>query len=55
MTIGLTKRENINLDSDNNILNMKGDIAAVIHQYDRKADITDIVKKKYYYIIDNNN
>ena len=46
MTIGLTKRENIKLDSDNNILNGKGEIAAVIHQYDRKIDIVELVKKK---------
>ena len=47
MTIGITKRENIKLDSDNNILNGKGEIAAVIHQYDRKIDIVKMVKKKY--------
>ena len=39
MTIGLTKRENILLDFEDNILNFKGEIASVIHQYDRKNDI----------------
>ena len=53
MTIGLTKRENINLDSDNNILNGKGEIVAVIHQYDRKIDILEMVKKKYCFSIKN--
>ena len=47
MTIGLTKRNNITLDSDNNILNGKGDIAAVIHQYNRKPDIIIKIRKKY--------
>ena len=47
MTIGLTKRKNILLDSKDNILNFNGKIAAVIHQYDRKGDIVKIIKKKY--------
>lgn len=47
MTIGLTKNENINLDSENNILNGKGEIAAVIHQYDRKNNIMKIVKNRF--------
>lgn len=55
MTIGLTKRENINLDSNNNILNGKGEIAAVIHQYDRKTDIIELVKKKYCFNSNNFN
>ena len=29
MTIGLTKRKNINLDSKNNILNYKGQVASI--------------------------
>ena len=47
MTIGLTKKRNIRLDSENNILNGKGEIAAVIHQYDRKRDIVRKVINKY--------
>lgn len=47
MTIGNAIRETIKLDSNNNILNGNGDIASVIHQYDRKSDISIILKKKY--------
>ena len=47
MTIGLTKREKIVLDTQNNICNFRGEIAAVIHQYDRKPDITKKVINKY--------
>ena len=39
MTIGRTKKENIILDEEDNILNFRGDKASVIHQYDRKKDI----------------
>lgn len=47
MTIGITDRRNINLDLDDNIINGNGEIAAVIHQYDRKPDIVEKIKKKY--------
>ena len=47
MTIGIAKREDITLDNNDNILNGKGDIAAVIHQYDRKKDILAKIKNKY--------
>ena len=47
MTIGRTNRKNIFLDHQNNILNGKGQIAALVHQYDRKKDITEIIRKKY--------
>lgn len=47
MTIGLTNRENISLDSHNNVLNGKGEIASVIHQYERKKDILSKVLDKY--------
>ena len=47
ITIGLTPRENINLDSKNNILNFKGEIASVIHQYDRKPDIISKINDKF--------
>ncbi|MBQ7577462.1 MAG: hypothetical protein IJT21_04235 [Synergistaceae bacterium] len=47
MTIGLSERENIKLDSNDNVLNGKGEIAAVVHQYDRKPDIVIKVVDKY--------
>ena len=47
MTIGVTKRENILLDIENNILNLKGEKAAVIHQYDRKPNIRNLIINKY--------
>ena len=52
MTIGLTKRENIILDSHSNILNFKGEIAAIIHQYDRKPDIVAKIRRKF--LLNNN-
>ena len=60
MTIGFTKRENIKLDRNNNILNEELKVAAVVHQYDRKKDLLKILMNKYcpeikrgryYYII----
>ena len=50
MTLALTKREKIILDSKNNILNGKGEIAAVIHQYDRKHDIVKKLTYKYNFL-----
>ena len=47
MTLGITKRENIVLDSENNVLNFKGEKAAIIHQYDRKPDIVNKVIQKF--------
>ena len=47
MTIGLTNPSNLILDNDDNILNYDGEIAAVIHQYDRKEDLVIKVYKKY--------
>ena len=47
MTIGITNRKNIFLDHQNNILNGKGQIAALVHQYDRKKDIVEIIRKKH--------
>ena len=55
MTLARTKRENIILDSKNNILNGKGEIAAVIHQYDRKSDIVKKMINKYIFIHHNEN
>ena len=51
MTLALTNNDNIKFDSDNNILNGKGEIASVIHQYVRKPDI--LRKVKYKFNIDN--
>jgi len=47
MTIGITNSSNINFDSNNNILVFMGEIASVIHQYDRKHDIMKMVIKKF--------
>ena len=47
MTIGLTERNNIILDNQDNILNFGGEIAAVIHQYDKKCDILIKIYKKF--------
>ena len=47
MTLGLTRKEKIIIDSDDNILNFKGEAAAVIHQYDRKPELVKKVKNKY--------
>ena len=47
MTIGITKPNIIHLDSDNNILNFRDEIASVIHQYDRKKYILKIVINKF--------
>lgn len=48
MTIGLTERKNIILDTNNNILNFKGEVAAVVHQYDRKRDIMMKINDKFF-------
>ncbi len=47
MTIGFTNPENIKLDANGNIFNEVGEIAAVVHQYDRKKLIVAMVKAKY--------
>ena len=46
ITVGLSNK-NFSYDSEDNLLNFKGDIAAVIHQYDRKPKMVEIVKKKF--------
>ena len=43
----MSNRKNIVLDNDNNILNYNGQIAAVVHQYDRKHDIVSKLKVKF--------
>ena len=47
MTVGLSNK-NYSYDSEDNILNLKGDIAAVIHQYDRKPKIVRNSKKEIH-------
>ena len=47
MTIKLTKDEQIYLDLNDNVLNRKGKIAAIVHQYDRKKIIVRKVLNKY--------
>ena len=47
MTIGLTSNKNIYFDLNDNIINMSGKIAAVIHQYDRKPNIVRKIMNKY--------
>lgn len=47
MTIGLTPSDKIKFDSSGNVLNGTGEIAAVVHQYDRKQEVIQYVVKKY--------
>ena len=47
MAICITGTNKILLDSNNNVLNNKGKIAAIVHQYDRKPDIARKINKKY--------
>ena len=51
MTVGLSNK-NFSHDFEDNLLNFHGDIAAVIHQYDRKPKIVEIVTKKFNNIPD---
>ena len=54
MTIKLTKNKNIYFDLNDNVLNMKGEVASVVHQYDRKSYIVRKVINKYCPEIINN-
>ena len=47
MTIGITDPKDVHTDSAGNVLNGKGEIASVVHQYDRQPAILDIVVRKY--------
>ena len=47
LTLGLTKRKNIILDKQNNILNNKGQIASIVHQYDRHPFLKKTIRNKY--------
>ena len=46
ITLGLTEHNKIYLDLDNNILNRKGEIVSIVHQYDRVAGLNIIIKNK---------
>ena len=46
MTIGLSAKQYIVLDNNDNILNYVGEIPAVVHQYDRMPDIKRKINKK---------
>ena len=47
ITLGLTGRNKIKLDQQKNILNFKGEIASIVHQYDRYRDIKKIIRNKF--------
>ena len=47
MNIAMTKRDRITLDENDNILNYNGEIASVVHQYDRHRDIVKKMNRKY--------
>ena len=47
MTVGLTNSKNILLNLNNDIFNGKGELAAVVHQYDRIDVLKKIVESKY--------
>ena len=47
VTIFINKKNITHLNSENYLLNYKGEIAAIIHQYDRKPEIIRIIKFKY--------
>jgi len=47
LTLALSKSESFNIDSEGNILNIKGEIPAVLHQYDRHKKIVIKLLKKY--------
>ena len=55
MTIGTANRKNILFDSERNLLNYKGEIASLVHQYDRFPDILHRIKKKFDHEIKINN
>ena len=46
MTIGITKQE-VRLDNDTNLINFDGQIAAVIHQYDKIPERLEKINKKF--------
>ena len=51
MTIGLTKTDKLQFDSHDNLLNFNGEVAAVIHQYDRKPLVVSKIINTIYYFL----
>ena len=49
ITIWWNNMENIRIDSNNNILNFRGEVASVIHQYGRYFQIEMIIQEKFLY------
>ena len=49
LTLLLAKNKTFSFDSEDNLLNEKGEIVAIVHQYDRKKDIAQKLRKKYSY------
>ena len=47
LTLGLTNKKTIKIDYDENILNYKGEIALIVHQYDRDPLLKKIMRKKF--------
>lgn len=47
MTIGFTDAKNIHTDSAGNVLNSKGEIVAVVHQYDRHPMVRYIAAERF--------
>ena len=48
ITLGITESENIILDVEDNVLNYKGEVAAVVHQYDRIVNLKKKIVSKYH-------
>ena len=48
ITIGLTNRAEIKSVEEKKMLNYKGEVAAVMHQYERKEDLNQNAVDKYY-------
>jgi len=46
ITLGLIEHNKIYLDLDKNILNHKGEIVSIAHQYDRHPDLNIIIRNK---------
>ena len=47
LTLFINNMKKISLDSENNVLNEKGEIVYIAHQYDRSLNLTKIISNKY--------
>ena len=47
LTLFINNMKKISLDSENNVLNEKGEIIYIAHQYDRSLNLTKIISNKY--------